>query len=65
MRNYYRVEFFRISFNKETQTQGMELLGTIEINDDCVTRDLPLAAKAALRAPHGCQMFDKLRFTKL
>jgi hypothetical protein len=63
MRNYYKVEYFKISYNKETDTTTVTPLGKTEINDDNVDWNRPLARKAALYAPAGCSGFDKLTFT--
>lgn len=65
MTTKYKAEFFKVSYNKEKEATSVELLGSIELNDDNTHRDLPLERKAALRAPKECKMFDKMRLTKL
>lgn len=66
MTNYYRAEFFKLSYNKETGSNEMQLLGNCEIDDNNVKHpDMPLTRKAALRAPYGCTMWDRIRITKV
>jgi hypothetical protein len=61
----YRVDFYKVSFNKETQSTTTTHLGFTTINDLCTSWDMPLARKAALNAPDGCKMWDKMQFTRV
>ncbi len=63
MRNHYKIEYFKVSYSKETDTTTVTPLGKTEINDDNTDWNRPLARKAALYAPPGCSGFDKLTFT--
>lgn len=61
----YRVDFFQMLYNPEAGMSVMTWIGSCEINDNCVTDDLPLCRKAALNAPYNCYHWDKLKFTRI
>lgn len=62
MRSYYKVDFFKVTYNKETDERTSTYLGSTEVNDDCVTSDLPLCRKAALRAPAECMGWNEMKY---
>ena len=68
----YRITFFKIGYEKELDAKGKlvrsgkdEMLGSVVVDDTCVSNETTLQAYAFRIAPEQCLLADKVSVRKV